>query len=197
MSLFPIILFGLLLVAIAIGAYGIFLYNGLIYLRNQMGKAWANIDVLLKQRHDLIPNLVETVKGYVAHERATFEAVTNARVAAMSSRTQGSAAAPEVARAENALADTLKTLFAVAEAYPNLKANENFLQLQETLVRIENEIAERREFFNNAVNLYNIGIQRLPDVFVARFLHFQPAVYFKADDADRAPVNAQFSSPTN
>ncbi len=196
MSLFPILLFGLLLAVIAIGAYGIFLYNGLIYLRNQMGKAWANIDVLLKQRHDMIPNLVETVKGYAAHERATFEAVTNARAAAMSSRTQGSAAAPEVARAENALADTLKTLFAVAEAYPNLKASENFLQLQETLVRIENEIAERREFFNNAVNLYNIGIQRLPDVFVARFLHFQPAVYFKADDDDRAPVNAQFSPPT-
>jgi len=197
MNLFPIILFGLLLAAIAIGAYGIFVYNGLIYLRNQMGKAWANIDVLLKQRHDMIPNLVETVKGYAAHERATFEAVTNARVTAISSLEQGSAVAPQIARAENALANTLKTLFAVAEAYPNLKANENFLRLQETLVRIENEIAERREFFNNAVNLYNIGIQRLPDVFVAHFLQFQSAVYFKADAPDRAPVNAQFSSATN
>ncbi|HVM63143.1 MAG TPA: LemA family protein [Verrucomicrobiae bacterium] len=187
-----IIALGILLLIIAAGFYSVVLFNGLVYLRNQMDKGWANIDVLLKQRHDLIPNLVETVKGYAAHERHTLEAVTAARGTAQTLLPRGRAGAPAVALAEQALGGTLRSLLAVAEAYPDLKANTSFLELQRTLVTIENEIAERREFFNDAVNLYNTAIQRLPDVFVARFLGYQPAVYFSADGADRAPVAVRF-----
>lgn len=183
-----VILFAVALAFIAAMFYFIVLYNGLVYLRNQMDKGWANIDVLLKQRHDLVPNLVETVKGYAAHERNTFEAVTAARTNAVSLLPQGRASASNLAQAEGVLGGALKSLFAVAEEYPNLKANESFLSLQESLVRLENEIAERREFFNNAVYIYNTAIQQLPDVFIARFLNYGPAVYFKAEDAARAPV---------
>ena len=187
--------FIVLLVLIATGFYVISLFNGLVYLSNQVDKGWANIDVLLKKRHDLIPNLVETVKAYAAHERKTFEAVATARSAAATLLPQGRGSAPVLAQAEQALGGTLRSLFAVAEAYPELKANENFLSLQDTLVGIENQIAERREFFNDAVNLYNNAIQRLPDVFVARALGYDRAVYFSADDADRVPVTVQFPVP--
>ena len=187
--------FAVLLGVIAAAFYVVVLYNGLVYLRNQMDKGWANIDVLLKQRHDLIPNLVETVKGYAAHERHTFEAVTTARSTAAALLPQGRGSAPDLAQAEQVLGGAVRSLLAVAEAYPNLRANENFLSLQETLVSIENEIAERREFFNNAVNLYNNAIQRLPDVFVARSLGYGPAVYFSADESARAPMSVQFNAP--
>jgi LemA protein len=187
--------FAVLLGVIAAAFYVVVLYNGLVYLRNQMDKGWANIDVLLKKRHDLIPNLVETVKGYAAHERHTFEAVTTARSTAVALLPQGRGSAPDLAQAEQVLGGTVRSLLAVAEAYPNLKANENFLSLQDSLVRMENEIAERREFFNNAVNLYNNAIQRLPDVFVARSLGYGPAVYFSADESARAPVAVQFNAP--
>ena len=186
--------FAVLLGVIAAAFYVVVLFNGLVYLRNQMDKGWANIDVLLKQRHDLIPNLVETVKSYAAHERHTFEAVTTARSTAAAMLPQGRASAPGLAQAEQVLGGTVRSLLAVAEAYPNLKANENFLSLQDSLVRMENEIAERREFFNNAVNLYNNAIQRLPDVFVARYLGYGPAVYFSADEPARAPVPVQFNA---
>jgi LemA protein len=186
------ILFVVVLVMIAAGFYVISLFNGLVYLQNQVDKGWANIDVLLKKRHDLIPNLVETVKGYAAHERKTFEAVTTARSAAATLLPQGRGSAPVLAQAEQVLGGTLRSLLAVAEAYPELKANENFLQLQDTLVGIENQIAERREFFNDAVNLYNNAIQRLPDVFVAKTLGYERAMYFSADGADREPVAVQF-----
>lgn len=186
--------FAVLLGLIATAFYVVVLYNGLVYLRNQMDKGWANIDVLLKQRHDMIPNLVETVKGYAAHERTTFEAVTTARSTAASLLPQGRGSAPDLAQAEQVLGGTLWSLLAVAEAYPNLKANENFLSLQDSLVQMENEIAERREFFNNAVNLYNNAIQRLPDVFVARYLGYGSAVYFSADESARAAVAVQLNS---
>jgi len=189
--------FAVVLAAIAAGFYFVVLFNGLVYLRNQMDKGWANIDVLLKQRHDLIPNLVETVKGYAAHERHTFEAVTAARSTAVALLPQGRGSAPNLAQAEQVLGGTVRSLLAVAEAYPNLKANENFLGLQETLVSMENEIAERREFFNNAVNLYNNAIQRLPDVFVAKWLGYGPAVYFSADEPARAPVPVRFNPATS
>ena len=189
-----LISFAVLLGVIAAAFYVVVLFNGLVYLRNQMDKGWANIDVLLKQRHDLIPNLVETVKGYAAHERTTFEAVTTARSTAAALLPQGRGSAPGLAQAEQVLGGTVRSLLAVAEAYPNLKANENFLSLQETLVGIENQIAERREFFNNAVNLYNNAIQRLPDVFVARWFGYGPAVYFSADESARAPVAVQFNA---
>ncbi len=192
-----IVLFGAALAAIALLVYAVTLYNGLIYLRNQMDKAWANIDVLLKQRHDLIPNLVETVKGYATHERTVFENVTRARTEAITLQAHGRTDAPQLAQAEDYISRTIKSIFAVAEAYPVLKANQNFLALQESLVRVENEVAERREFFNNAVNLYNVAIQRLPDVFVARFLNFQPALYFRAEDAERTTISVSFTPPAN
>lgn len=137
--------FVVLLVVIAAGFYAVVLFNGLVYLRNQMDKGWANIDVLLKKRHDLVPNLVETVKGYATHERKTFEAVTTARSAAATVLPQGRGSAPAVAQAEQVLGGTLRSLMMIAEAYPELKANENFLSLQDTLVGVENQIAERRE----------------------------------------------------
>lgn len=187
-----VIPFVALLVLIAAGFYVVVLFNGLVYLRNQMDKGWANIDVLLKQRHDLIPNLVAIVKGYAAHERQTFEAVTTARSTAATLLPRGRGSAPVLAQAEQVLGGTLRSLLAVAEAYPDLKANNSFLELQRALVGIENEIAERREFFNDAVNLYNNAIQRFPDLFLAQALGYQPAVYFSADGADRAPVAVAF-----
>src|SRR4029453_728949 len=132
-------------------------YNGLIRRRNRVDGAWSQIDVQLKRRHDLIPNLVETVKGYAAHERGTFEAVTNARANAINA--QG----PEQqAQAENALTGALKSLFAVAEAYPDLKANQNFLNLQEEITTSEDRIAYARQFYNDSVVTYNTKIQKFP-----------------------------------
>ena len=134
-----------------------FLYNGLVALRQRVNQAFADIDVQLKQRHDLIPNLVETVKGYASHERGTLEAVVQARNAAIA------ATDPEqVAAAENVLTGALRQLFALAEAYPDLKANANFQQLQAELSDIENKIAAARRFFNNAVQEYNTGIEQFP-----------------------------------
>src|SRR5207344_3445410 len=135
----------------------VWMYNSLVRLKVQTDNAWADIDVQLKQRHDLIPNLVETVKGYAGHERGTLEAVVQARNAAMAA--QGPA---QQAAAENALTGALRQMFALSEAYPNLKANENFQQLQAELTDLENKIAASRRFFNNAVQEYNTGIQRFP-----------------------------------
>src|SRR5437588_5762846 len=135
----------------------IMIYNGLIGMRQRVNQAFADIDVQLRQRHDLIPNLVETVKGYAAHERGTLEEVVKARNAAMTA--QGTA---DKAAAENMLSGALRQLFALSEAYPNLKANQNFQQLQRDLSDIENKIAAARRFFNNAVPEYHPGIQQLP-----------------------------------
>ena len=133
-------------------------YNGLIRLRNRTEEAWSDIDVQLKRRYDLIPNLVETVKGYATHERELFENVTKARSNAMQATTP-----EEQGKAENMLAGTLKSLFAVAENYPDLKANQNFLQLQDELADVENKIAAARRFFNNSVQEYNTYIQIFPN----------------------------------
>src|SRR3954468_8688874 len=137
-------------------------YNRLVKKRNQVDNAWSQIDVQLKRRHDLIPNLVETVKGYAAHERGTFEAVTAARANAINA--QG---APAQAQAENALSGALKSLFAVAEAYPDLKANQNFLNLQEELTSTEDRIAYSRQFYNDSVLTFNTKIQQFPSVLLA------------------------------
>src|ERR1700736_1447928 len=144
-------------VIVVIVLWAITVYNGLVAMRQRVGQAFADIDVQLKQRHDLIPNLVETVKGYAAHERGTLEAVIQARNTAMAA--QGPA---QQAAAENALTGALRQIFALSEAYPNLKANENFQQLQMELTDLENKIAASRRFFNNAVQEYNTGIQRFP-----------------------------------
>ena len=160
-------------VIVVIVLWAIAVYNGLVAMRQRVGQAFADIDVQLKQRHDLIPNLVETVKGYAAHERGTLEAVTQARNTAMAA--QGPA---QQAAAENMLSGTLRQLFALSEAYPDLKANANFQQLQAELTDIENKLAAARRFFNNAVQEYNTGIQQFPAVLVAPALGFAPKEFF-------------------
>ena len=150
-------------------------YNGLVALRQRVNQAFSDIDVQTKQRHDLIPNLVETVKGYAAHERGTLEEVVRARNAAMTAQVGGIAAQ---AAAENALTGALRQLFALSEAYPDLKANQNFQQLQNELSDLENKIAAARRFFNNAVQEYNTGIQQFPAVLLAGALGFTPKDFF-------------------
>ena len=170
--------------------YAIILYNGLVRLRNENDRAWANIDVLLKQRHDEIPNLVETVKGYMQHEQQTLLAVTQARAASMSAGSIG-----QKAIAELQVASALRGLFVVAENYPQLRANENFLRLQNRISELEERIADRREFFNDDINTYNTRIGQIPDVFVASFMGLKPLEMFKVSDEDRRQVEVKFSSP--
>ena len=164
------IILGVIVLAVL---FVIMVYNGLVTLRQRVNQSFADIDVQLKQRHDLIPNLVETVKGYAAHERGTLEAVVQARNAAMAA--QGPA---QQAAAENVLSGALRQLFALSEAYPNLKANENFQQLQMELTDIENKLAAARRFFNNAVQEYNTGIQRFPAALFASALGFSEKQFF-------------------
>ncbi len=163
-------------------------YNGLVRLRNQLENAWAQIDVQLKRRHDLIPNLIETVKGYAAHERGTFEKVAQARAAAASA--QG---VQERAQAENVLTATLKSLFAVAEAYPQLKANQNFMQLQEELTSTENRIAFARQFYNDATMQFNTRIQVFPTNLIAGPFGFAAREFFEvAAAAEREAPGVKF-----
>jgi len=165
-------------------------YNGLIKLKNQTNEAWADIDVQLKRRYDLIPNLVETVKGYATHERELFEKVTQARAQAMS--TTGVA---EKAKAENALAGTLKTLFAVAENYPQLRASENFSKLQDELSDTENKIQAARRFYNGNVRDFNIKLQVFPNNVVAGAMGFKPFEFFELGEGEAAakePVKVKF-----
>jgi LemA protein len=163
------------------------LYNGLVKMRNRIEAAWAQIDVQLKRRYDLIPNLVETVKGYASHERETLENVTAARNMAMGA--QGPA---QSAQAENVLTGALKSLFAVAEAYPDLKANQNFMQLQEELTSTEDRIAYSRQFYNDMVQSYNTKIQQFPAVVIAGMFKFTEREYFEADDESRGTVKVEF-----
>jgi LemA protein len=153
----------------------IVIYNGLVAMRQRVSQAYADIDVQMKQRHDLIPNLVETVKGYAGHERGTLEAVVQARNAAIAAQSGG---VPAQAAAENMLSGALRQLFALSEAYPDLKASANFQQLQAELSDIENKLAAARRFFNNAVQEYNTGIQQFPAVLLAGSLGFTPKEFF-------------------
>jgi len=180
------IYFIVLLALVAI--YVMFAYNRLVSLRQAWRQAFADIDVQLKQRHDLIPNLVETVKGYAAHESGVFEKVTEARASAMRASTPA-----EKSSAETALSGALGNLFAVAENYPQLKANENFLKLQNRITELEERIADRREFFNDDVNTYNTRIGQIPDVFVASFMNLKPREMFKVSDEDRRQVEVKFA----
>jgi len=158
------------------------IYNGLVAMRQRVNQAFSDIDVQTKQRHDLVPNLVETVKGYAAHERGTLEAVVKARNAAVTAQGHGVAAQ---AAAENMLSGALRQLFALSEAYPDLKANQNFQQLQRDLSDIENKIAAARRFFNNAVQEYNTGIQQFPAALFAGSLGFQPKEFFDVSAEER------------
>jgi LemA protein len=168
--------------------YTVILYNELVRLRNDNDRAWANIDVLLKQRHDEIPNLVETVKGYMQHERQTLEAVTQARAASMSAMTIG-----QKAQADLLVTSALRGLFAVAENYPQLKASDNFLRLQNRISELEEKIADRREFFNDDVNTYNTRIGQLPEVFLASFMNLKAREMFRVSDADREAVEVKLA----
>ena len=182
-----IVLAVLLGVVLLFGLWLLSVYNGLIRSRVRTREAYSGIDVQLKRRASLIPNLVETVKGYAAHERETLENVTRAR--AQLERAGSPAAA---AQADNALTQTLRSLFAVAENYPELKANQNFLHLQDRISNVETQIATRRDEYNNAVNVYNIQIQVFPAMFVARMLGFTARELYKAAEADRQDVKISF-----
>jgi LemA protein len=163
----------------------IMIYNGLVAMRQRVNQAFADIDVQTKQRHDLVPNLVETVKGYAGHERGTLEAVVQARNAAITAQAGGVAAQ---AAAENALSGALRQLFALSEAYPDLKANQNFQQLQSELSDLENKIAAARRFFNNAVQEYNTGIQQFPAVLLAGPLGFAQKEFFDVGGEQRKVI---------
>ncbi len=163
------------------------MYNGLVKLRNKVENAWAQIDVQLKRRFDLIPNLVETVKGYAAHEKETLDAVITARNVGMN------ASGPqEQAAADNMLTGALKSVFALSEAYPDLKANQNFLNLQEELTSSEDRISYARQFYNDTVNRYNTKIQTFPSAAVAGMFNFSSREYFEAEGDARGPVKVQF-----
>jgi LemA protein len=173
----------LLLVAAGVLIYLVIVYNELVRLGNDNDRAWANIDVLLKQRHDEIPNLVATVKGYMQHERETLEAVTQARATSMNAST-----VPQKAQADLLVSSALRGLFAVAENYPQLKADQNFLRLQSRISELEEKIADRREFFNDDVNTYNTRIRQIPELFLAGLLGLQARQMFKVSEADRQAV---------
>ncbi len=165
-------------------------YNGLIRRRNRTQEAWSQIDVQLKRRHDLIPNLVETVQGYAAHERGTFEAVTKARAAAVDATSSGDR--DKVAGAENMLTQTLRSLFAVAEAYPELKASQHFLALQEELTATEDKIAFARQYYNGSVRDFNTAIQTFPRNILASAFNFRAASFFQAEEEARSVPKVGF-----
>ena len=182
-----IILWILLALVVVVVIYAIVTYNGLVSMRNRIENAWAQIDVQLKRRYDLIPNLVETVKGYAAHERETLERVIEARNMALAA--QGP---HDQAEAENMISGALKSIFALSEAYPDLKANTNFLNLQEELSGTEGRIAYARQFYNDSVYRYNTKIQSFPANQIAGRFRFREREYFEATGDERAPMPVDF-----
>ncbi|MEM9039775.1 MAG: LemA family protein [Actinomycetota bacterium] len=178
----------LIVLVVVLALVGIVLYNGLVRSKNQVENAWSQIDVQLKRRLDLVPNLVETVKGYAEHERATLEAVIEARNAAI--------AAPDTpadqAQADNMLTGALRQIFALGEAYPELKANQNFLALQEELTATEGRVAYARQFYNDSVLTYNTKIEAVPTNVVANMLNYSKREYFEADEAAREAPDVSF-----
>jgi LemA protein len=178
----------IIIVVVLLLLFFVAMYNGLVRLRNRVDNSWSQIDVQLKRRHDLIPNLIETVKGYAAHEQGTFEKVVQARNAAISA--QGP---QESAQAENVLTGALKSIFALAEEYPDLKANQNFLSLQEELTSTEDRISYARQFYNDSVLKYDNKLETFPSNTIAGMFNFQPKEYFKTDEpADREVPKVQF-----
>lgn len=181
---------GLLAIAmvVVVIVYVVIIFNGLIALKNNIAKAWSNIDVLLKQRYDEIPKLVRVCEGYMKHERATLENVTKAR-----SMLQDASSPEQQTEASNMLTSTLRSLFAVSESYPDLKSDVNFRQLQARISEIEDLIADRREFYNETVNTYNIRIQQFPDLLVANQLNYTPLRMWKINPEHREDVKIEFS----
>ncbi len=178
----------LLILIVIIAIWLVSNYNILVGRKNRVKNAWAQIDVQLKRRYDLIPNLVETVKGYAQHERELLEKVTQARSQALSAKSVA-----ETAKANNMLSETLKSLFAVAENYPNLKANENFLRLQEELSATENKIAFARQFYNDEAMAYKIFIERFPSNIVAAIFRFKPEEFYTIPEIEKEPVKVSFA----
>lgn len=177
----------LVLLLLILGGYIIGIYNGLVSLRNNIDRAWSNIDVLLKQRFDELPKLIKVCEGYMQHEQKTLEAVVKAR-----SMVQNARGSKEKLEAQNMLTDTLRSLFMVVERYPDLKADTVFRNLGNRISDIEDQIADRREFFNDSVNLYNTRIEQFPDVLIARSFHFMRRSLWKIDPAHRRDVEVNF-----
>lgn len=178
---------GLAIFVIALAGWGIALYNGLISLKNIVEEAWSGIEVQLKRRYDLIPNLVETVKGYAKHEKGTFEKVAELRTAAM-----GNNSVAKQGEIENQLSQTLKSIFAVAESYPELKANENFLDLQKQLSEIEDSLQNARRYYNGTVRDFNTKIQIFPNSLIANLLGFKARDFFEANEEEKKNVKVEF-----
>jgi LemA protein len=183
-----LILAVLVIIVIAVIIYFVGLYNKLVAFKNNIDRSFSNIDVLLKQRHDELPKLIETCKGYMQYEQKTLQAVTEARTAFMRATTPA-----EKAQADNMVSGALKTLFAVAEKYPDLKANTNFMQLQGRITELETKIAAQRSTYNEDVNAFNIRIAQVPANFVAGFMGLRPHALFEVAEADREDVKVSFT----
>ena len=186
----PTYLLGIIAVLVIIALWLIAVFNGLIRLRNRTQEAWSDIDVQLKRRHDLIPNLVESVKGYATHESSVFEKVTEARAEAVSAEASGDK--KKIEKAENALSQTLKSLFAVAEAYPDLKASVNFGKLQDDLTDTENKIQAARRFYNANVRDFNTKCETFPSNVAANVFGFKKFDFFAADENEKQAVEVKF-----
>lgn len=190
MSISAAVLLGVLVIGVL---YGVIVYNGLVQLKHNIAKAWANIDVLLKQRHDELPKLVEVCRQYKQFEQETLQRVTEARARVSSAREHQDVAA--LGQAEGMLRMGLGQIFAVAEAYPELRANEHFMQLQSRITALENAIADRREWYNESVNLHNVRIEQFPDLIVARLFQFEakPLLEFASAEKSDIDVRALFN----
>jgi len=175
------------IIAVLIVVYIIFVYNKLIVLKTRINNSWSQIDVQLKRRYDLIPNLVNTVKGYIKHEKTVLENLTKARASMFDAKSL-----PEKAKASNMMSDALKSLFAVAENYPNLKANQNFMMLQEELSGTEDKIAYSRQFYNDNVMSYNATIQQFPAFILANMFKFERVEFFKIEEPAKKVVKVEF-----
>jgi len=184
-----IVALAFLFAILGLSTYVVMIFNGLIGLKNDIAKAWANIDILLKQRHDELSKLLDVCKGYMDYERDTLLKITQAR-----SLYQQAVSVDQKAHADQSMTSALRGLFAVAENYPQLKANDNFMRLQGRITDLESQIADRREFYNDSVNTFNIRIQQVPDTFVASFMGLSPRPMFKVEEADKADVAMTFGA---
>jgi LemA protein len=184
-----IVSLGFLFTIVGLAVYVVTIFNGLIALKNDIDKAWANIDIMLKQRHDELPKLLEVCKGYMNYEGDTLQKITQAR-----SMYQQAISVDQKAQAAESMTSALRGFFAIAENYPQLKANENFARLQSRITDLESQIADRREFYNDSVNTFNIRIQQMPDTFIAAFMQLAPRPMFKVEEADKADVQMTFAA---
>lgn len=175
-------------ISTVVSLYGVILYNGFVQMKNDIDKSWSNIDLLLKQRYDELPKLLKVCEGYMQHEQRTLEAVIQAR-----SQLATSGSGPEKLAAQNLLTETLRSLFAVVENYPELKADAGFRQFANRISEIEDQIADRRELYNEYVNIYNIRLDQLPDLFIARLCQFAPRQLWAIDPAHREDVKISFA----